>query len=160
MTFAFLSSKALGRAGYVIAVAILAVFVLLGILFDAVGVAIMSAHEAPFHSMAAHHERGAVEAIRLIKNSQRAATICNDVVGDIAGIVSGTTAALIASKLSQSFTLENAFIQLIISGIVTGATIGGKAIGKTAAVGNSTAIVLNVGRIIGLKNRIFRRRGG
>ncbi|MDR0862664.1 MAG: CNNM domain-containing protein [Oscillospiraceae bacterium] len=155
MTFTFASSEALAGAGYVVAFMILAVFILFGIVFDAVGVAIMSASEKPFHSMAAHKEKGAAEALRLIKNAEKAATICNDVVSDIAGIISGTTAALIAEKIMEGLSLKTAIVQLVISGLVTGATIGGKAAGKTFAIKNSTAIVLRVGKLLSIKKKLF-----
>jgi CBS domain containing-hemolysin-like protein len=158
MAFTFLSSEALGSASLVLAFAILTLFVLLGVVFDAVGVAIMSATEAPFHSMAAHREPGAAEAIRLIKNAEKVSSICNDVVGDIAGIVSGTTAALVAARLVAHLSAGEVFVQLIISGLVTGATIGGKAAGKTLAVKNSTGIVLRVGKLIHIKASLLAKR--
>jgi CBS domain containing-hemolysin-like protein len=158
MAFTFLSSAALGSVGLVLAFVILMLFVLLGVVFDAVGVAIMSAAEAPFHSMAAHRERGAQEALRLIKNAEKASSICNDVVGDIAGIVSGTTAALVAARLVARLSAREALVQLVISGLVTGATIGGKAVGKAFAIRNSTAIVLRVGKVIHIKTRLLAKR--
>ena len=153
MTFALASSKVLGSLGYVMAFVVLAVFILLGILFDIIGVAVTAASLAPFHSMAAHRERGATQAIRLIRNADKVASICNDVVGDISGIISGTTSALIATKLVNDFSLSNVLMQLLISGLVTGATVGGKAAGKALAINNSTSIVLDVGKLIGFFTR-------
>ena len=49
----FLSEELLDRSGMVAAFAILLVIVLVGIVFDIVGVAVTSADERPFHSMAA-----------------------------------------------------------------------------------------------------------
>ena len=37
--------------------------------------------------MAAHKEAGAIEALRLIRNAEKVASFCNDVVGDISSIV-------------------------------------------------------------------------
>lgn len=137
---------------------VLAVFVTAGILFDIIGVSVTAASTAPFHSMAAHKEHGAIEAIRLIRNAEKVASICNDVVGDIAGIVSGSTSALIVSRLITDLSTTNILLQLSISGLVTGATIGGKALGKTLAINNSTRIVLDVGKLIHFKNRILRKK--
>ena len=89
-----LSETALDGAGYAVALVVLAVFIGLGIVFDIVGVAVTAADPRPFHSMAAHREKGAKEALFLLRNASRVSSVCNDVVGDICGIVSGTTAAV------------------------------------------------------------------
>ena len=153
--FTLASARLIGLAGYVVAFTILAVFIVLGIIFDVIGVAVTVASEAPFHSMAAHHERGAAESLRLIKNADKVSGFCNDVVGDVTGIVSGTTAALIAARLMEGLNTENFMFPLLISGAVTGLTVGGKAAGKTIAINGSTAIVLRVGKLINffIKNK-------
>ena len=69
---------------------ILLVIVMVGIIFDIIGVAVTSADEKPFHSMAARKVPGSQEAIKLLRNAERVSSICNDVVGDICGVVSGT----------------------------------------------------------------------
>ena len=150
MVFTLASTEILGRAGYAVAFAVLAVFIILGIVFDMIGIAVAVASEAPFHSMASHRESGAAEALRLIKSSDRVCSFCNDVVGDVSGIVSGSTAALVAARLMQSFGTESFFVPLLISGGVTGLTIGGKAAGKAIAINRSTAIVLKVGKLLNM----------
>lgn len=157
MAFSFASSEILGRAGNIVAFLILVVFIGVGVIFDIIGVAATTAPEAPFHSMAAHRERGAAEALRLLKNAEKVSSFCNDVVGDVSGIISGATAARITAKLMQSVTTESILLQLLISGTVTGLMIGGKAIGKTVALNNSTAIVLRVGKLINLVR--LKKRG-
>ena len=145
--FSLLSSQILQDAGYVVSFLVLAVFILLGIIFDIIGVAITVADEIPFHSMAAHREPGASAAIHLIRNAGRFSSVCNDVVGDISGIVSGTTAAVVVARLSLSFDLNAVLMSTIVSALVSGLTIGGKAIGKSFALGNSTKIVFAVAKI-------------
>lgn len=158
MTFTFASTEILGSAGYVMAFLVLAVFILLGIIFDTIGVAVTAASIAPFHSMAAHKESGAVEAIKLIRNAEKVSSICNDVFGDISGIISGTTSSLIVARLMKDLSTENILLQLSVSAVVTGLMIGGKAVGKTLAINNSTRVVLDVGKLIHLKNRVFRKK--
>ena len=148
LVFTFASTEILGRAGYVVSFAVLAVFIALGIVFDVIGIAVAAATEAPFHSMAAHHTRGAAESLRLVRRADKVSSFCNDVVGDVTGIVSGTTAALIAARLLEGLTTESLVFPLLISGAVTGLTVGGKAAGKTIAFNNSTAIVFKVGKLI------------
>ena len=59
----FFSSTALNGAGYVVAGLVLAAFIALGIVFDMIGVAVTAADPKPFHSMAAHKEKGGKEAV-------------------------------------------------------------------------------------------------
>ena len=59
--------------------------VALGILFDMVGVAVTAADEKPFHAMAAKKVPGAGKAIWLLRNADKVASFCNDVVGDSFG---------------------------------------------------------------------------
>ena len=92
-----LSEEILARSEMVTAFFILFVIIFIGIIFDIIGVAVTSADEKPFHSMAARKVPGAQEAIRLLRNAERVGSICNDVVGDICGVISGSASAAIAS---------------------------------------------------------------
>lgn len=156
MTFSFVSSEILDGATYAVAFLLLIVFIALGIAFDMVGVAVTSATETPFHSMASRKVRGAAEALKLLRKSERVASICNDVVGDIAGIISGATAATISANLIVDFEGGGVFIPLLVTGAVAGLTIGGKAVGKTVAMRSDTKIVLLAGKIMS----IFSKKPG
>ena len=158
VVFTFASSEILASAGYVTAFVVLAVFIAIGIIFDIIGVAVTTATPAPFHSMASHKERGAAEALRLMKNAEKVSSICNDVVGDISGIVSGSTSAIIVANLMKDFSTQNVLIQLAVSGAVAALTIGGKALGKTFAMNSNTTIVLYVGKLMSLTTRIFNKK--
>ncbi len=146
----FLSSEALGGAGLLLAFGVLAAFILLGILFDIIGTAVTAAEERPFHSMAAHKVPGAREALTLIRRANEVSSFCNDVVGDICGIISGSTAAVIVVRLQEALSLESVLISLAITALVSGATIGGKAVGKSFAIDQSTAVLHLVGRVLHL----------
>ncbi len=132
-----------------VAFLILFFIILLGILFDIVGMAVATAEEKPFHSMASRKVHGAQESIRLLRNAERVSSICNDVVGDICGVVSGSASATIAAQLmaKQDFSGEQ-MMGLILSALVAGLTVGGKAIGKVFAVRSCTQIVQSVGKLI------------
>jgi len=150
IVFTLASTEILGNTGYIMSFTILAIFIIVGIVFDVIGIAATAATEAPFNSMATRRQRGAVESLRLVKNADRVTCYCNDVIGDVTGIVSGTTAALIAARLMDGFNTESLLFPVLISAIVTGLTVGGKAIGKTLAFNRSTEIVLSVGKIFNL----------
>ena len=148
VVFTLASTEVLGRTGYIMSFAILAVFILAGIIFDVIGIAITAATEAPFNSMATRRQRGAAESLKLIKNANRVTCYTNDVVGDVTGIVSGTTAALVAARLMEGFSIDNLLFPLLVPAIVTGLTVGGKAVGKTLAFNKSTSIVHGVGKFL------------
>ena len=144
-----LSSEAiLENAGLLLALLILALFIGLGILFDIIGVAVTAADPRPFHSMAAHKEKGGREAIRLLSNANRVSSVCNDVVGDICGIVSGSTAAVIVSALQRDFNTTNVMLSIGVTALISGLTIGGKALFKKVAINECTAVVYRVARIM------------
>lgn len=148
-TISLISDELMDRSGIAVAFVILLVIILIGILFDIVGVAVTSADETPFHAMAARKVPGAREAIRLLRKAERVSSICNDVVGDICGVVSGSASAAIAVQLLNKFEFSwPRVISLLMSALVAGLTVGGKAIGKTFAVNSSTGIVYGVGKAI------------
>ena len=143
------SDAVMSAAGIVVAFLILFAIILVGIVFDIIGVAVTSADEKPFHSMAARKVPGAQDAIKLLRSAERVSSICNDVIGDICGVVSGSASATIAAQVIQSFEFSwPQLVTLIMSALVAGFTVGGKAIGKTFAVNSSTSSVHGVGRVI------------
>ncbi len=148
-TISLISDELMSRSTIAVAFLILLFIVLIGILFDIVGVAVTSAEERPFHAMAARKVPGARESIRLLRKAERVSSICNDVVGDICGVVSGSASAAIAVQLLNQFEFSwPQVISLLMSALVAGLTVGGKAIGKTFAVNSSNEIVHMVGKVI------------
>ncbi len=144
-----ISDEIMENSGIVVAFLILLTIVLVGILFDVIGVAVTSADEKPFHSMAARKVPGAQESIALLRNAERVSSICNDVVGDICGVVSGSASATIAAQVIANFSVTwPNVITLTMSALVAGLTVGGKAIGKTFAIKSCTTIVHGVGRVV------------
>ena len=85
--FNFLSVSLMDRVNLFWAVMILLLVILIGIIFDIIGIAVASAKEPPFHSMASRGVKGATEAIKLIRNAEKVLNFCGDVIGDIFGII-------------------------------------------------------------------------
>ena len=157
-TFSLVSDHVVAGSSIVVAFCILLAIIFLGILFDIIGMAVATAEEKPFHSMASRKVPGAQEAIRLLRNAERVSSICNDVVGDICGVVSGSASATIAALILAN--VESGWpkaVSLVMSALVAGLTVGGKASGKTSAVQSCTEIVHLVGRVIHGWNR-FRKK--
>ena len=148
-SISFVSDWIMESSSIILAFLILLAIVLLGILFDVIGVAVTSADEKPFHSMAARKVPGSIESLRLLRNAERVSSICNDVIGDICGVVSGSASATIATQVLSSFDFSKPqIVSLFMSALVAALTVGGKAIGKTFAIKSCTSIVASVGRIL------------
>ncbi len=148
-TISFVSDEIMSTSSTMVAFLILFAIVLLGIIFDVIGVAVTSADEKPFHSMAAKKVRGAHEAIMLLRKAEKVSSICNDVVGDICGVVSGSASATIAAQLLKNFDFSwPVVVSLVMSALVAALTVAGKAVGKTFAINSCTTIVYGVGKII------------
>lgn len=147
----FVSEELMSGSHIAVAFLILFAIVLLGIIFDIVGVAVTSADEKPFHSMAARKVHGAQEAIALLRNADKVGSICNDVIGDICGVVSGSASATIAIQMLNAgiFNMSiSDLVSLLMSALVAALTVAGKAMGKNVAINSCTQIVHTVGRII------------
>ena len=148
-TISLVSDVVMEGSSIAVAFLILLLIILVGIVFDIIGMAVATADEKPFHSMAARKVPGAQESIRLLRNAERVSSICNDVVGDICGVVSGSASATIAVQVISNFDFSwPQIVSLVMSSLAAGLTVGGKAIGKTFAVNSCTEIVHGVGKII------------
>ena len=143
------SDMVMGSSSMLVAIIVLLLIVLVGIVFDIIGMAVATADEKPFHAMAARKVKGAKQCIMLLRNAERVSSICNDVVGDICGVVSGSASAVIASQILSNFQLSFAsIVPLALSSLVAALTVGGKAIGKGFAVSACTDIVYHAGQVI------------
>ena len=98
--------------------------------------------------MAAHRVKGAKEALNLIRNAEKVASFCNDVVGDICGIVSGSTATVIVVLLQQSFGWRSIVVSTVVTALISGLTIGGKAIGKKIAMKKSKDVIYLTAKVL------------
>ena len=158
----FLSNEMLSGGGLILSFAVLLVIILIGILFDIIGVSVTAAEEKPFHSMAAKKVPEAREALKMLRRAERVSSFCNDVVGDICGVISGSAAAVIAAKAITGMSpVLGSVVQLLLSAVVAGLTVGGKAFGKSIAMNNSTAIIHAAAKVMylvkSLPGRLIRR---
>lgn len=147
LLFSFISNVAVKGLDIIPAILVLILVILIGIIFDLIGVAVTVAKEEEFHSMAAKKIHGAKQAIKLIRNSPKVSNFCADVIGDICGVLSGSLSAFITLKLSEKFGVSQD-IQIFLSALVASMTVGGKAITKEIAKKHPTQIVFLVSKII------------
>lgn len=143
----FVSNNGIERLNLISSIVILIVVVLIGIIFDIVGIAVTVAPEEDFHAKATKKADGAKSSLSLIKNASKVANICADVIGDICGVVSGAISAMISIKIANTYNVSSN-IQFIVSALVASITVSGKAFGKELARKYSTKIVYFVGKII------------
>lgn len=129
------------------AFALLLIIIFIGIVFDIVGIAATAASEIPFNARASRKLHGAKQSLWLIRNADKVANFCNDVVGDICGTVSGSIGAIIVISLTPYFAgVKDWIIGTIMIGLVAALTVGGKALGKSAAINKADNIIQYVGQ--------------
>ena len=145
--FSYISTTAINNISFIPALIILLLVILIGIIFDIIGVAVTVGEEHEFHAKASKKVTGAKTSIKLIRNSAKVANICADVIGDICGVLSGAISAIVTLKITAQFNL-GFDLQFIISALVASLTVGGKAIGKTISQNHSTKIVEVVGKFV------------
>ncbi len=148
LAFSFFGEVIIPNVHLVFSILILILFIFLGIMFDVIGVAVTVADQSTFNSMAAKKIKGASLAVRLIKNSNKASSFMNDVIGDICGVISGSTGLSIAIIINSRFNLNLLVTTLVITALVSTLTIGGKAIGKTIAISKCDKILFGFVRIL------------
>ncbi len=134
----------------ILLVVILFIVIGIGILFDMIGVAVLTAEEAPFHARNSKKIKEAAVSLRLIKNSTKVSSVCNDIVGDICGIISGGLGATLTLYLSIKTGLNPIAATILVTSFISALTVGGKAYFKTIAMKQSDAIVFMVGKVIQL----------
>lgn len=139
----------LGTISPFFSILFLVIVILIGILFDIIGTAVISAHESTFHAMAAKQIFGANSAIRLVKRAGEVANFCNDLVGDIAGTLSGAMGAIVATSLGKPVLIA------IMAPAVSTLTVVGKALGKGPAIKYADAIIYQVACILAWWEKIF-----
>ena len=148
LIFSLFSESVIPNANSVVAITIILLFIGIGIVFDMVGIAITVADIKTFNSMASKQVKGAKLAIKLIKNSEKASSFCNDVIGDICGIISGSAGVALANIIATNFNFNLLIVSLLITATIAALTIGGKAMGKATAINKSTLILFRFSQVI------------
>ena len=140
--------------GLVAAIAVVVILIFLGIFFDVIGVAFTSCEQTPFISMSSRKIKKATYALKLLKNADIVANICNDVIGDICNIVSGAAGAAIVVKIAISSNSTWEFILgIAVSSITASVTVAGKTLGKGYAIKNNLKIVEACGSVMAFFKR-------
>ena len=150
LAFSILSTLLLGNAGVIVSIIIIVVFIAISIVTDMIGVAVTACTKEPFMAMCSKKVRGAKEGLMLIRNADKVASLCADVIGDICGVLSGSAGATIVAQIIAN--VKNVSLSILISGLVTAfiaaVTIFGKALGKKVAMDKCNGLILKVGALL------------
>ncbi|HPE94511.1 MAG TPA: CNNM domain-containing protein [Bacillota bacterium] len=142
-----ISGEMLEDVNMIAAFIVLIIFIAIGILFDILGLAVATAKDVKFHSMAARKNAVGKKAVWLLKNADRVSSFCNDVVGDISGVVSGATGTAISAKLFLEKP-HGEWWTLLLTSVIAALIVGGKAACKRLAITKSESIVAVFARVL------------
>lgn len=156
ITLGLLTNTVVNDLSIAISIFVLVLVILLGIVFDIIGLAVATAEEVPFHAKSAKKVPGSKESIDLIRNAEKVSSFCNDVIGDISGVLSGGLATSIAINIFNKLPFLNSLmISMLMTAVVSALIVGGKAYGKNFAISKNHIIVENCGKIIYKFKKIF-----
>lgn len=144
----FISEITVPNFNLIVGILVALVFILIGVLFDIIGVSVTAADEKVFHSMNSRKVKGADVAVKFKKNSDKVSSFCCDVIGDICGVISGSTAVTISLLINKATNINILFITLIVTATISAITIGGKAIGKSFAINKCDIILYEFSKFV------------
>lgn len=147
-TMSFISEMTIPHLSIILGAIVTLLFILLGIMFDIIGVSVTTADEAVFHSMNSRKVKGASVAVKFKKSADKVSTFCCDVIGDICGIVSGAAGTTIAAQLITKYSFNPLVTSLTVAAIIASLTIGGKAMGKSFAINKSDIILYEFAKFV------------
>lgn len=148
--FSSLTEILVSHLNAIIGILIILFIIIIGVIFDMIGVSVTAASIKPFNSMASKKIRGSKTAIFLIQNAEKVSAFCNDVIGDVCGIISGSVGILISNVIALEFNLNSSLVTLVLTALIAAITIGGKALGKSYAINKSDVIVFRFAKIVSL----------
>lgn len=150
LIFSTISELLIPNLNIIFGLLIVIIFILLGVLFDMIGVAVTSCDESPFHAQSSKKIKSAKTAVKLLKSRDRVSSFCNDVIGDICGILSGSAGVAITSILANKYSFDFTITTLLITSFIAAFTIGGKALGKSIAIKKNVQIVSFFSKILSI----------
>lgn len=150
--FSMMSEFLMSSTGIVIAILIIVIFVSISVITDMIGVAVTACTKEPFMAMAAKKVKGAKESLMLIKNADKVASLCADVIGDVCGVLSGSAGASIVAKIAIDTSNINltVLVASLVTAFIAAITIFGKALGKRVAMDKCNGIILRVGKFLSI----------
>lgn len=140
----------LSSSNIVLATILLIVFMLINILSDMIGLAIVSCQIEELKKENVNTKLFSM-CLKLTRNSDKVSSILCDVIGDACGILCGVSGSILSIIIGKKIILgsvSGVFIGAVISSLIIGLTVLFKAISKKYAVNNSIKIVKIVGKFL------------
>lgn len=153
-----LSDKILENVNIFAAIMVIIFFIVLGVIFDMIGIAVTSSDEEPFHSMSTKKIKGSKLSVRMIKNAEKVSAFSNDVIGDICNIMSGSAGIVLSGIIATDYQIDLIWVTLLVTSIIAALTIGGKALGKSYAINKSELIVYQSAKFLTAMNAKRRKK--
>lgn len=147
-----LSDRILENVNIFAAIMVIIFFIVLGVIFDMIGIAVTSSDEEPFHSMSTKKIKGSKLSVRMIKNAEKVSAFSNDVIGDICNIMSGSAGIVLSGIIATNYQIDLIWVTLLVTSIIAALTIGGKALGKSYAINKSELIVYHSAKFLTVMN--------
>ena len=155
----FISETILKSVNLIVAFILLIIIIFIHLLFDLIGVAVTACSEVPFIAMAAKKIKGANQALNLVKNVDKVANFCQDVIGDITGILSGSIGAtIIVEILFKNPNLNQFLMSILMISTISAVTVASKAAAKNIALAHNVTIISKMGLIIYYVTYFFKRK--
>lgn len=151
--FSVISTFIMNYTGVAIGMLVVLTIVLIGIIFDIIGVAATAANEVPLHAMASEKVPGARQAVLITRNADKVSSFSHDVIGDVTGIISGIATGTVVLQLTLNLghgegSLFQSIVSVVFTSVVAALTVGGKALCKSFAIRHASGIVIQVGKIL------------
>lgn len=142
-----------------ISLGLLLFVIVIGIVFDIIGVAVATATEPPLHARAARRVPGAQQALQLVRRAHSVASFCNDVVGDVCGTLSGAIGTTIVFQvLYGEYESVRGLGTTLMTAVIAGLVVGGKGYGKAIAIEDGTQIIFHCGQLLCWVERLLHVR--
>ena len=76
LLFSYISNTAISKLNIILGLIVLILVILVGVIFDLIGVAVTVANEEDFHAQASKKIKGAKTSIKMIRNSAKVSNFC------------------------------------------------------------------------------------
>jgi CBS domain containing-hemolysin-like protein len=145
--FSFLSETVLTHTSMIFSIAIILIFMFIGVISDMCGVAITSCY-SKFETV--KNEKHQKMCKQLVKNSDKISVVCCDIIGDICSILSGACGASIIFKVVSynNLDINVGILSTCVSGLIACLTIFFKSLEKTIAVKYSEKLTLTISKVL------------
>lgn len=152
--FSLVSNIITSKTGLVIASLMTLFLIVIAIISDGIAIAVTSCDLAPLLALASRKIKGSKIAIKLVKNSEKVASICADVIGDICGIISGACSIIIVAKILElAQDASEYWVTIFLSSLIAAITVGGKSYLKIIAIKNSKEMVMFIAKVLSIFTR-------